>query len=335
MTAPYVAVPIAVFEALSTREINEAQFLVLCACYFWANRGQGYRVDSYSAERVCLWLGRDADEKTKKIFQRALHALVDCHIVRSDYKRGIERPYHVWVVPPEQFSRIGTAEENRLSLWQGVVLASVAASVAASADATLLDANIYEESDPSSVGASVAANGMSSSSKDQETNAEKEIPLNSPLGELLPSLRSPLKGEDAAAGLKPTQENQNIGQRKPLNTIQCDALDKLTLRYVAFVNWVWNFVPDEKFTRNLLHDFRPEELLYIQLEKFPPGNKFQKTTMAQFFMKGARSLIEAARLRQTSLVEPNWGYALLHVYDDKKQEFAKQWQYVLDGAAKS
>jgi hypothetical protein len=157
----------------------------------------------------------------------------------------------------------------------------------------------------------------------QKTNAEKEIPLNPPSGELLPR-SAPPQGGDAAAGLKPTQENQNIGQSKSLDSHQCVALDELTLRYVEFTNWLWDFVPDENHTKKLLRDFRPEELLYIQLEKFPSGEKVPKNTMAQFFMKGARPLIEAARLHKTPMAEPK-----RHGID--RQEFMKKWQYVLDG----
>ena len=336
MTAPFVAVPTAVFTALEQCEIDLAHFLILSACYHWANRAKGYRVESYRAERVCILFGLDATLANTKKYQRALRDLADRNIVRCDYHRGTERTYSVWIPYPERFSRIGTAAENRVSLWQANVVTSVADNVVVSDDATSINAEVSDDTQADSVAVVVVERGVSTSTTYQKTNAEKESPLNPPSGRLLPNPASPQgEGAQTPQGSQDNPAHESQPQRKPLNTIQCEALNELTLRYVAFTNWLWNFVPDEQFTRKILHDFRPEELLYIQLEKFPPGAKYSKTTMAQFFIKGARSLIEAARLRQTSLVEPNLGYALMHVYDDKKQEFAKQWQYVLDGAAKS
>jgi hypothetical protein len=328
MIAPFVAVPTAVFTALEQCEIDLTHFLILSACYHWANRAKGYRVESYRAERVCILFGLDATLGNTKKYQRALRDLADRNIVRCDYHRGTERTYSVWIPYPERFKRVGTAAENRVSLWEADVVTSVAANVVVSGDATPINAEVSDDTQPDSVAIGVVESGVSTSTTYQKTNAEKESPLNPPSGRLLPR-SAPPQGGDAAAGLKPAQES--LGQRKPLNSLQCVALTELTLRYVAFTDWVWKFVPDVQNTKNLLRDFRPEELLYIQLEKFTPHEKYSKNTMAQFFMKGARPLIEAARLRQTSLVEPDWRMVLVSMYSEKRQKFVKQWQYVIDG----
>src|SRR5271163_1428061 len=142
---PYTRIPDAVFEGLENCEITEDQYEVLSACYHWANRAAGYRVDSYSAERVCRLFGLDADNKTLLRFQRALRDLVERHIVRYDYHRGKERTYHVWVPDPENFERIGTPSENEVSLSQAV---DVVRDVVRDADTTGVTINnpaIYGE----------------------------------------------------------------------------------------------------------------------------------------------------------------------------------------------
>jgi hypothetical protein len=278
MTCPYTKIPDAVYTALEQHEIDMTQFLILSACYHWANRAEGYRVNSYSAERVCQLFGLGTALETLKRFQRGLRNLADRGIVKHDYRRGKERTYHVWVPDVES--------ESAASLYSRQCRRRSEDIVVVSSDASVDDTGTSKQRSDDSVAVVVTT---LSTTNQEISKSEKESPLNPPSGGLLPSLRSPLKGEDAGTGQKPPRE--------------C-LINECALQYVDFVNLLYGFVPDVKQVTSLMREFHPTEIFCAQVMKFPLWDKPSHRVMAHFFASGAKPLIEAARLNGESTKGP-------------------------------
>jgi hypothetical protein len=288
-------------------------------------------VPSYSATRVCRFYGEDATDANRKIYGRALKGLEKATrgAVRDDYRhcqKGNERTFRVflpWKSPweVESLSRDPMSQPTRPT------------DVPTNPSLTTEKQEAYEQT------AKQVSQGMSQPNRDmmsipnQETqNPEIESPPNLPQGRLLP-LPSPAGGNaQTPPGSNGNTNTQIVGQgKRALDRRQVDALNELALRYVDFTNWLWNFIPNTQNVTRLLRDFSPKELLYVQVKKFTPGDKFSTTTMAHFFAKGARPLIENARLNKTSCIKPEperwFGAGLGRQYAD----IQKKWQQVIEG----
>ena len=344
---PYVMIPRAVFDGLYKCSLTMAQFHILVFCYFQADR-VSYRVQGYSAEAVCLWLGLDAENKLLAQYRRAAKDLKERNILRGDYRKCSVNPsrpdkggrsYSVWVPRPELFLGVGTAEENKLSLWSGHVRLPDTNNVrqvdAANLDIPTTSAN--NETDNVRLIEPRNDDGMFILTSKAPQNPEKD-PLNLPSGDFSPA-PLPLKGEDAqAAGLlKPTQgkpagrENLN-----PLNERRCELLDKAALLYVDFSVWLYDFSPDTSHVRTLLRKYTPNELLFAQINRFSPSEKVVKSSMAHFFRKAAEDAIESARIKETSKTAPEWLTATFLGRDNlsarfgfiSRKEFSERWKSV-------
>src|SRR5271163_1458014 len=265
---PYTRIPDAVFEGLENCEITEDQYEVLSACYHWANRAAGYRVDSYSAERVCRLFGLDADNKTLLRFQRALRDLVERHIVRYDYHRGKERTYHVWVPDPENFERIGTPSENEVSLSQAVDVGRDAVRDVETADHLII----------------------TNQEGSKAVSPERE-PLNPQRGLLPPA---PSGGAQTPQGfLEPLT-------RKPLNAEQCQRFVGIVRDFDLKWQEHFGFDPDEECnTSKLLRDFSPWEIEVAYVASLGDRTRMSHTQMKSFFVRTARKWIENYREKQS------------------------------------
>jgi hypothetical protein len=318
----YTRTPNAVYDAWENGSITLEQFHIFVYCYWKADRPE-YIVRSYSAAQVCrFWRVVDTPANVKR-YVRAAADLLGRGFIRRDYYKinpmtHTTRPYNVWVAAPET---------NSLSITD-IRSNGVRDNVLNGVGVNQSDTNTYQKSACDNVSNGVCTNVHY---QPKESNPiERDLP-NPPEGGLLP-LPSPF-GRDAHApqGSGNTDTNtQNVGQEKRrLNESQCKSLNALTLRYVAFTDWLWGFTPNDENVRKLLRDFRPEELLYIQVQKFVAMEKFSTNKAAHFFAEGARPLIENARLNKTSLIKPDPLYwtCLVHKYS----EIQKRWQQVIDG----
>jgi hypothetical protein len=321
----YTQIPNAVFQGMASGEISRDEFDVLAACYFWADR-QGWVIRSYSAARLCRFLGLDASEGNVRRFERAARNLLDRKIIRRDYYRGRERTYSLWVPSPARFRRVGTADEND-SLWQANVGVLVGHNVGLQTNGTPSETVGYSAMETDNVGVHVGEKAYPLSIKDQgSAKIAPEIDPLPPPG--IPPLPSPPGMRSNGAGL---EKATAAARRKTLNADQCELLNEAALQYVGFTNWLYDFVPDLKATASLLRDFTPQELWCAQLEKFVPGGKQSTRIMAHFFAQGARSIIEAARLNGTSQSVPKFEISIVK---GRWKDFPCKWRIVRDAYEK-
>jgi hypothetical protein len=88
--------PQAVFDALERGDINNTQFIVLSLLHQWAVYTTG-RIDSFCAERVCRYLHIEPTQANLKAMRRQIAPLRDMGWFHDDYRKGSQRPYHVWL----------------------------------------------------------------------------------------------------------------------------------------------------------------------------------------------------------------------------------------------
>jgi len=288
----YTQIPNAVFQGMACGELSRDEFEVLVAGYFWADR-QAWVIRSYSAARLCRFLGLDANEGNVRRFERAARSLLDRKIIQRDYHRGMERTYSLWVPSPKRFQRVGTPEENEVSLWGANVGVHVGDNVGVPDYGTPIATGGYSDSEPDNVVVCVGESGYMMSITNQESqNPEREIPLNPPTGGLLPS--APQGERSGDAGLSKT-----VHKGKPLTVEQCRGLRETVILYANFTHDKWGFVPNIAHLESLLRRFTPLEILRIQVSKWNPGLgalRYNNREFAHFFAVGAKTLMEAARL---------------------------------------
>jgi hypothetical protein len=124
--------------------------------------------------------------------------------------------------------------------------------------------------------------------------------------------------------------------RKPLPSVAADKEKRLhdaALQFGVLSDWLWGFIPARQDVINLLRDFRPPEVLYATVNKFPPRGRYSTKVMAHFFARGARELLDAARLDERSEIEPQWLWALYKDSSVDRTElrgFSLRWGKVLD-----
>jgi hypothetical protein len=291
----YTQIPNAVFQGMASGEFSRDEFEVLAACYYWADR-KGWIIRSYSAARLCRFLGLDATEGNVRRFERAARNLLDRKIIRRDYHRGKERTYNVWVPVPERFQRVGSPDENQPGLWcadhevslyQANVGVRVGDNVGVQRDGTQRETSEYNESEPDSVGVSVGESGSSMSITNQES---REIePLN-PLRGLLPP--APQGEHSNAVGLF----EPFTMKARALTPEQCGMLAKIAVEFRLTWIQLYQFDPDEKHVSALLRKFSPWEI-YVAYGDL--GETVGHNLTAVFFRKTAADLIRKRRESNT------------------------------------
>jgi hypothetical protein len=339
MSAPYVKIPLVIFESRNTGILTSAQFDVLEYCYWRAERPD-YIVRGYSAENVCRFQGLDATKANLKRYQRAAADLLNLTLLRRDYyhvdARQLThhpRPYNVWIPDPSRFSVIGTSEENRVSLFVSVNVAKDVADNVAKSNAITNGQDTTYENNESDIVAKTVAKGHRILSVTNHTDPKtiKKYPLNLPSGDFSPA-PLPFKGEDAAAGLQNKPADTKPAGMKSLNAQQCDLLNKAALLYADFSVWLWDFSPDVNHVKRLLREFTPTEILFAQITRFEPYEKFSKTTMAHFFRSAAKDAIDVGRINGTSKSKPRWFNKPDSDFNRKEYstEFFSRWMVVTD-----
>jgi hypothetical protein len=296
-------------KALEDGVISTEQYDIFCYCYYKASRPE-FCVHSYSAANVCRFRWLDATTANVKRYERAAADLLARNLIRRDYykidptrsaKNG--RTYCAWVPFPARFLRIGTPEENDLSLWKAHVGLVVGDNVDLPCSANAEEHETSQQQQTDNVGLFVGLEGHQLSIKDQENTKTGEIePSKPPSGRLLP-LPSP-SGRDAQT--PPGSESQNLRARKSLTPDQCAKLDDSARLFAEFCNWLYSFVPDIDAVTKLLRNFTAKEVLFATINQFEPWSKFRKDDMAHFFARGAKTLIEAARIKHCSEESPVW-----------------------------
>lgn len=95
-TLRFARLPQSVYDALERGNINKTQFIVLSLLHLWAEYTTG-RIDSFCAERVLRFLGIEPTQATLKAMRRQIAPLRDMGWFHDDYRKGSQRPYHVWL----------------------------------------------------------------------------------------------------------------------------------------------------------------------------------------------------------------------------------------------
>jgi hypothetical protein len=319
--------------ALEEGRITKDEFNILVYC---ARKVQWdtMRVPAYSAAQVCRFYGEDANQANLRRYNRALKSLesVTSHSVRDDYRHcrvGNERTYSVFL----PFESPWAAEKSRVSLYEGMshtdVAHDVATAVPTNGSANIkatktCDDSSAEMSQPLSQGVSHTSRHPMSIPTQENQNPEKE-PLNPLRG--LPPLPSP-SGRNAQT--PPGSESQNLRARKSLSSEQAAKLDDAARLFADFCNWLYGFVPDIEAVTTLLRHFTAKEVLFATVNKFAPRSEFRKTDMAHYFARGAKTLIEAARIKNCSETEPDSIQYVSLRSDGDGKEFHPRLKAVLD-----
>jgi len=330
---PYVAIPLAIFEARKTGSINAQQMNILVCAYLWASRPE-FRVAAYSAQRVCAFQGLEINRANLERYRRAAADLHDRYLIKRDYRKidprrndQRERTYSIWVPAPGRFVAVGTREENQTRLWGAALSINThcesgqTGSATPITDTSCSQSEVYTSDETRN--ASLSRNAMRI--PNQENQKIETLP--SSQGEASP-LPSPPGMRSDGAGL--------LENPKPLPSVAADKEKRLhdaALQFIVLSEWLWGFIPARQDVMKLLRDFSPLELLYAIVEKFPPGDRFSTKVMAHFFARGARELIDAGRLDGRSENEPQWLRALNKkgsFEQSESREFTRRWGRVLD-----
>jgi hypothetical protein len=87
----FTRLPQAVFDTLERGDINKTQFIILSLLHQWADYATG-RIDSFSAERVCRFLGLDRTSANIKAMNRQVAPLRVMGWFHDDYRRVASAP---------------------------------------------------------------------------------------------------------------------------------------------------------------------------------------------------------------------------------------------------
>jgi hypothetical protein len=311
---PYVLIPLTIFDARKSRSISAQQMNILICAYLWASR-PGFRVAAYSAQRVCEFQGLEINRANLERYRRAAVDLLARNLIRRDYRkidprRGDqkERTYSIWIPAPDRFVAVGSPEENQTRLWSGSVFINTHCESGPTRNATpITDASGSQSAVYSSEEARNASLGRDTLRIPNQQIQEKET-LPSSQGEASPLPSPPGMRSNGAGLLENRKPLPSVAASKknqgPLNPAQGESLENAAILYADFSVWLYDFSPDTEHIEKLLRYFDPLELLYAQINRFPPGEKFNYSTMAHFFRKAAQDSIRAARIKGTATSEP-------------------------------
>jgi hypothetical protein len=336
MSAAYVQIPVWVYEGLEQGEIDIDEYLVLTALYRWANRSADnnhlpknfprfsgfWRIDSYSAERLCKFLGLDASDAHLKQFRRAERSLEKRKIIKDDYRLGDHRPYHVWV----------PSLEVTVSLCPARVPEAVPEFVPDEGESNRCVGESCEDSASNDVRESVPEFGRSVSPKDQyaakAAQPEEREPSQPPLqGGFSPSAPSRGNAQPAGAAQTPLGFDDKPPQRKTLNSRQCDDLNILANAFTTlWARYHRGFSGKLSDVKKLLRECSPLEVLiaYRAMAVDPSTAEFEfkdlpTSRQAVFFDRGAEIAVRTNRDNHVQFClaycpHPDWDFEVPKFY---------------------
>jgi hypothetical protein len=327
---PYTRLPNAVYELLEECHIDVTQFLILAACYRWLNRSTN-RVDSFSAERVCMLYRWDATDARLKSVRRAVLDLVDRQILSRDYRKGDKRPYHVWL------TGVTSPEIESLSLQS-----HVRDNVRDAETVTVVDAHTSVESVTDSVRETAPLLSVTNQGAERDS-LEGSASQHSSLGGITPKTPSPTR-DFQSLGTHPGGRTPSLPScegkpfqfpeeqrhhRKALTQSQCNVFDNLVSGFRTGWTQNWSFDPDDDDARRLLRACSPYEIEAAYSELWQ-GGRVRNSTMAAFFNRSALNMIQCRRREGISLKTHQcygqWGLsadlerAWHELFDERKEQ---------------
>lgn len=329
---PYVAVPQVIYEALRDGLITHAMFDVFQYCYFKANRADSYQVEAYSASAVCKFFGLTPNPANRKHFERAVADLWERNLIAHDYHRlypqenkphSDTRTHSVWIIPPQEFTAIGSREAN-FELWPQHLQrclppvtpkpwmshTSVARNVAMPAPTSIEGAVGYGEEEGNGVAGDVALNTDIYSIKHQckscSNAAQAYIPSADAAGNIDDSSATPPLVPSAQPADDPA--GAGLDDRWGKSTPTPKAVSDIQQRAEEFGTYVWDATqlqpPSSKAVRALVKRFSREELTNA-FDECIAGKKGKTliSSVRLFFDNGAANIVASQMKRIARLVE--------------------------------